>query len=125
MDNIREYCHSDYDQIKVWFWDRDMFIPFSDDLPETGLIIDNVAAGFLIWTDTSMAILDFFVTNPKASLIQRGKAINAITDGLMKKAKKLGFHRVKCDSQISTIQRKASSLGFLDLGAHQVFIKEI
>lgn len=100
-------------------------VPFPDDLPSNGIIVPKTAAGFLVWTDTSTAVLDFFITNPSATLMARGRAIDKIIAGLLRKAKSLGFRRVSCDSKIIAIKKKALSLGFKDLGDHQVFCKEI
>lgn len=102
-----------------------MQLPLADDLPEVGLIAPGVGCGFMIWTDTSVAILDFFITNLEVPAITRGRAINEIIDGLLMRAKLIGFTRVKCDSQIITIQKKAKSLGFIEHGSFQVFTKEI
>lgn len=125
LDNIKEYTPKDYYEISSWFWGRDMAVPLPEDLPEVGLIVPGVAAGFLIWTDTSVAILDFFITNPKEISFKRGRALNDIIDGLMLRAKQIGFTKVKCDSNIAAIQRKAKSLGFSDLGTYKAYSREI
>lgn len=123
--NMRNYNAKDFLDIAQWFKDRGMSVPFPYDLPTCGKIVPGVAVGFLIKTDTNSAMLDFFVTNPKARMTDRGRAIDLITKGLLLKAKSLGFSRVRCDSQIDTIKKKALSLGFRCSGDHTVFCKEI
>lgn len=123
---MRDYHpFNDYEQIFKWFQERGMKAPTHLDLPKIGRIVPKVAAGFLVQTDTASAVLDFFITNPKASQSDRSQAIDSIVKELMQDAKDLGFRRVRCDSQIDTIKKRAVALGFRCSGDHTVFCKEI
>lgn len=125
LGNMRDYTFDDYQEVCRWFRDRGMTTPKPSDLPLTGKIIPFVAVGFLLKTDTTACVLDFFVTNKDANMMARGRAIDTITRALILEAKKLGFKRVRCDSRIDTIKKKAVSLGFRSSGDHTVFCKEI
>jgi len=125
MSTLRNYHLSDYQEITCWFKDREMNAPRMSDLPSNGKIVPGVAVGFLLQTDTRCAVIDFLITNKHAKQIDRGRAIDAIARGLILKAKSLGFERVRCDSQIDTVKKKALSLGFKNSGEHTVFCKEI
>lgn len=122
---MRHYEMEDYPELASWFRARGLALPCDRDLPDEGLIISGVAAGFLIQTDTSTAILDFFITNPETSPRARGEALNEISRGLIERARALGFRRVTCDSQLDTIVRRARALGFQELGEFKSFSKEI
>lgn len=122
---MRTYRPDDYEELKAWCQDRQMRVPQPDDLPLFGLIEPGVAAGFLVMTDTRTAILDFFISNPQAHAIRRGRAVDIIILGLMERARYLGVKRLLCDTQIDTIKRKALNLAFEPLGQYSVFCKEI
>ena len=125
MDKIEAYTQEHYLDIVQWFQDRKMIAPSRYDLPLVGYVMPGVGAGFLISTDTKTAIIDYMITNKHAAPILRGRALDRIPKALINRAKKLGFSSVLCDSQLDTIKRKAISLGFKDMGAFQVFSKEI
>lgn len=122
---MRQYDRNDYYEIVRWLEMRGLPAPKQNDFPMYGLFVPNTAAGFLVITDSMFALLDFFITNPEQSALKRGRALNGIIDGLITRAKNLGFSHIKCDTQIDTIKRKARSLGFQDLGPYQVFLKGI
>lgn len=58
-----------------------------DYLPPQGFIIPGVACGFLLKTPVGLAILEGYVTNPKARRDYREQALVEITDSLIAAAK--------------------------------------
>jgi len=63
-ESIREYTDEDYTTLYQWWCLRGM-VPIPEDaLPSFGLIHDNVAAGFLIATDSAVGILRVLYFKP-------------------------------------------------------------
>lgn len=122
---MRHYEMDDYPELASWFRARGLSVPCDEDLPDNGVIVPGVAAGFLIQTDTSAALIDFFISNPDTSSRARGEALDAIARALMGRAHQLGYKRVLCNSQLDTIVRRARALGFQELGEFKSFSKEI
>ena len=122
---MTDYESDYYPEIAGWFRARGAKAPKPENLPKVGVFIQEVAVGFLIQTDTSTAILDFFIANPEATKAARSTALDMIAKELIGKAKMLGFDSVRCDSQLDTIVKRARALGFSDLGDFKVFTKEI
>lgn len=114
---------SDYDQVSSWFKARSMPSPRRGDFPQVGFIVEGVAVGFLVQTDTPCAIIDFFISNPAASRRKRREALDSITDELVRAARSLGFRAVKADTEILTIKKRAQRSGFRALGEFSSFIK--
>lgn len=85
---MRRYEREDFNMIKEW-----SSVPLTI-LPKTGLIVPNVAAGFLVSTDTNYCFLEPFIGNPKADKEERDIALFTIIDGLIDEAKRLGFDLV-------------------------------
>lgn len=83
----------DYDAIKRWIVDRnadDVSLPPVEHIPENGWIVDDTAAIFLYDTDSEVAVLDYFVSNPQALEADRLKACDLLIVEAVKKAKELG-----------------------------------
>ncbi len=121
----RRVVDLDFDEIKRWFGIRDERFPDRSLFPDTGFIIDGIAAGFVYFTDSSIAIIDCYISNPDTDQLSRSDALNAITESLINSAK---FHRckmIKCDTKLESIKARAISHGFKTTGAYESFIKEI
>lgn len=125
MVKIRKFEPEDYGQLVQWSADRDVGLPPLDALSTIGLIVDDVATGFLYFTNSSVALLEGFIANPKADKNDRDSAINWITLNLMDLAKANGVKVLKCESKIETVINRAYNLGFEDKGESRVLIKEL
>lgn len=60
-------------------------------LPKTGLIVDDCCAGFLYRTDSTFALIEFIIANPKVENERRSKALDTLIEVLTKTAKEAGF----------------------------------
>lgn len=91
-----------------------------------GFIVPGVAAGFLYLTNSSIAYIDFYITNPDAGVRDRMRAVHKITETIIGSAKV--NHDVKmlyCNSKIRSIQNLAKYFEFKSLGKHAVFCKNL
>lgn len=122
---MRPYREEDHDQIIRWCLERDIPIPHRWALPESGVIIDRVAVGFLILTNNHVGIFDFFITNPLASKQARDKALDEIVLNFIELATDLGLRALHCDSQHPAIKERAIKHGFISLGDFTSFHREL
>lgn len=125
MGKPRRFLTEDFKQISEWMSERSLGVPRGTRLSSTGIIVDNVAAGFLYVTNSEVAIIDCFISNPKADKIDRGNALDEITEALLKLALRYGARIVKCDSQLPSIQERALRHGFTESGTYSSFSKEL
>ena len=93
--------------------------------PKNGFIVDDVAAGFVYLTDSTVAILDCYISNPDSPPEARSQALDAITEKLIDVAMRSRCHLIKCESQIEAIKTRALKFGFRSVGAHEMFAKDI
>ena len=93
-------------------------------LSGNGLIVPGVAAGWLYRTDSSVCLLDHFITNPAAALGARGAALNAITEQLLRAAQGFGARLVVALTHDTSIYRRARLLGFRDTGPCIMLVRE-
>lgn len=122
---MRLYEADDYAVLKSWFQARGMATPPPSALPALGVIVDNAAAGFLIQSDTSVAVIDFYISNPKIEAHRRDAALDHVTETLFKHAKRLGFKYVKCTTRLEAIAKRAKTHGFNEIGMFRTFLKEL
>lgn len=116
---------TDFSQFKEWHERRGMKVPDDVILPMIGLIVDGVAAGFLIQTDCALGFLDFFVTNPLASKEERNDALDDIGFSLIVTAKRLGVKALMCNTKFKNIKALAHKHGFNYLGEYSSFSRGI
>lgn len=115
----------DFDEISKWCEARGHKMPDRSLFPRTGFIIDGTAVGFLYFTDSAVAIIDCYISNPDADSKTRSDALDAITVALTQCAR---FHKckvIKCDTKLEAIKQRALRHGFKMLGAHDSFAMEL
>ena len=94
-------------------------------IPDTGFIYPGVAAGFVYTTNTQVAIIEGYYTNPQSTKEERDTALNEITEALLRKITLLGVKYVKCDSCIPAVIERAKRFGFKDVGTFTSLFKEL
>jgi hypothetical protein len=96
-----------------------------ESLPRVGFIEPGVAAGFLYQTDSDIALLEGYVTNPKAPSDQRHFALDGITEKLLECAEDLGFRTVWAITKDAGISVRAQKHKMTRLGSFTVLVKEL
>lgn len=126
MDNrARYFAEKDIDQIQDWLSQRNLPAIPGDYLPVSGFIVEGVAVGFILFTNSSLGIFDYFISNPKADLKDRSQAISDITESLLLLAKTSGCKAIKCSTRVDSIEEKARHFGFQETGLFKSFFKEL
>lgn len=102
----------DWGQMASWYEDWGLDVPEKEFFPETGYVVDEVAAGFLYKTDSGLAMVESYISNPHISKELRGKALDSITEMLIDSARICGFKFVMAVSSIEAIINRAVIHGF-------------
>jgi hypothetical protein len=101
-----------YDLMCRWYLERRQ-LPFrKESLPQTGFVADNIAAAFLVRTDTDLAIFDLFISDPNATPLARGKAIVECCTALVYAAREAGFTKGSVITDLTGSQALAERCGF-------------
>lgn len=126
MDSvIRSYYRADLSDLQDWLELRGLPRAEAHWFPSIGFIAPGLAVGFLFQTDSSLAFLDNYISNPTADSFRVGRAVSKITDRLLAKAEQLGFDYVKCATDKGSVKKMALRKGFKNVGEHTCFFKEI
>lgn len=123
--SVRRVSDLDFDEIFKWFEARNYEGIPKYIFPKVGFIVDGTAAGFLYFTDSTVCIIDCYISNPRQDSKTRSDALDLITEELIKCA---AFHRcktIKCDTQLGVIKRRAISHGFKSIGTFEAFTMEL
>lgn len=65
-----------------------------DALPQNGIMIEDLCAGFIYKTDSSIAWIEWIIGNPEASPQERRNALEALIPELVRKAREMGFKSI-------------------------------
>lgn len=123
MDNIEFFSEFHYPELCEWFKARKLPPPTFKQLPVNGFIIPDTAAGFVYLTDSEVAILDCFISNPLSTEVNRDIALDLIVKHLESCACVHGAKILICNSQIKAIEDRALSHGFTSTGHYMSFSK--
>jgi hypothetical protein len=117
---IRQIKESDFSMLDQWWLDHGMKIPDRKLLPHNGtggFIVsigkEDVAAGYLYFTNSSIAYSDFGISNANyRNKEKRNKAIAYLLDYVFSLALKKGYTFTWATSKVSGVINKCKELGY-------------
>jgi len=122
---IVEYAPEYYFELSEWFIAWDEKVPSAEHLPRLGIMIEGVAAGFLVQTDTKICLIDFLISNPKAEKKERNKALNLVVHALIKLAQNLGYNLIMANTKKLAVKNRALKHEFKYIGEYASFVRGI
>jgi len=101
MFDIRLLLEEDYDQLKGWWEDWKWSAPTREMLPDNGkcgLMVSkngtNICAGFLYFTNSTLAQFEFIISNMNYREKDRKEALNTLIDAISMFAQQQGFKQI-------------------------------
>lgn len=107
---VRRYQPEDFDQVRKWGlewgaqYDEEQF-------PDTGFIIDKVAAYFLYSTDSSVCWLENMISKKGLEKAVRARACDLLIHEALKTAEELGFTVAYATTDIASMAKRARAFG--------------
>lgn len=96
------------DFAQICEWAKEYDTTYEDhQFPETGFIVDGLAAYFLYSTDSSVCFLENLISNKLADKVARGTAIKLVIDAVLTEAKRMGFRVAYATTNIPAVIFKA------------------
>lgn len=120
---MRAYDRYDKATVDDWYAARGLVSPAWD--TDTGLVVDGVAAGFILFTDSNVAIIEGFISNKDAPSNERHKAFGSIIAGLEAIARAADVGCVLMWTQDDTILARAEAAGMRAFGTYTLAGKEL
>ncbi len=122
---MRRFNANDLDTVNSWYMARGMRVMEPDELPAVGFYEPGVAAGFVYQTDSSIALLEGYVTNPDADPVVRDGALDSITLALMRAARNAGKRHIVGLCQDPHIEARANKHGMASIGTYALVSKGV
>jgi hypothetical protein len=111
--SIQKYSHKKhYKAIASWYHARDMVAPLPDALPTLGFVVDDKVAGWLYQTDSTIALVDGFISSPASLPSSRKQAVETLAAVLLDLATSLGYSTVLATTSHPTIKKIANKHNF-------------
>ncbi len=122
---IRRFENADLVSLNRWYDLRGQPVVSLSALPSIGYFAEDMAAGFLYQTDSCIAMLDAYVTNPLTYPKDRDQALDEITECLLIDAKDFGFRKVLAFTQVEAVVKRAQRHGLQMIGPMILLSQEI
>lgn len=109
LDTIRPVTPEDYPEISAWARARGISGLKPDVVPPQGFIAPGIACGFMARTNTGIALLDHFCSNPEATREGRDLVLARIAELLLAAGKATGvrvFYAITTSEKIRALCRK-------------------
>ena len=128
MLQIRQYTADDRPVVEAWVKEFDQNWTL-DNVPGLGWVVGDefgdIAAGWLVQTDSKFAVLEGFCVNKHAPGLARHEALNLLVDQTEAAAKELGFTRILAYLQHDGLLKRAIDSGFKDVCRCAMIVKDI
>lgn len=102
----------DYPYIASWYKERGIRPPAWQDLSETGWIADNRVAGWLLCTNSSVAIIENIISKPNSVPSLRRESLHKLVGFMIDSALLLGYTNIVAASKHPKIDKLAKQFGF-------------
>jgi hypothetical protein len=91
MMKVRFFTSEDYPMICKWWVDHRHDAVALECLSKTGIIVNDICAGFLFKTDSAVALMEYIVSDPQSEKEFRRESLDHLIELLVSEAKKSGF----------------------------------
>lgn len=123
---VRRFRPEHLAELNRWYAARDLPAVMSGVLPHVGYIAPGLAAGFLYRTDSELALLDGFISNPEAPLLDRGRAISRVLEALVEEVPAgAGVSHLIGLTRVRGMEQLVERAGFSAVGGYRLFTRKV
>ena len=106
-----------YGVLNEW-WVQHKWIPvMPENLPQYGIVMTHlgkpVSAGFVYRTDSTFALIEWIISDPKSDKMIRRESLGKLVPSLVELAKELGAKCIFTTSKIPTLTQRLVEEGFV------------
>ena len=112
---LRPYSPKDYDMVSEWWraWGWPVIPPES--LPEYGVVVESdgqpVCAAWVYRTDTNICLLEWFISDRRASKAKRKGSVELLIEGGKQLGRALGYTKVFSNVRNQSLIKKLENSG--------------
>lgn len=124
--NIRKInLDKDYETITKWLKLHNKPILNKELLSDSGFMIDEIVAGFLYKTNSSVCLVENFISDPASEKNARRIAINILFETIIKEAKDLNFQFMFTAVQLDSLYKNLINLDFKELPNDKLMFRSL
>lgn len=97
--------------VKSWYDNRGMAF-YEELLPSVGVLVTDVAAGWLYQTDSKIVYIENLISNPLIEPHIKEEALDLVAETLCMEAENLGFKFIVATTWIKAVANRAKKHGF-------------
>jgi hypothetical protein len=122
---VKRIKGEDLKEVNSWYkgWGQPQ-IP-AHALPRGGYMVSGIAAGFCYLTDSSIGIIEGYISNPDSTPEQRSEALDEITQTILRYAARNEVSLLIAYATREEIGERAMRHGFKPCGGYMGYVKEI
>lgn len=114
-----------WQEICLWYTGHGQPIPDRELMPETGFMVQGLAAGFLYVTDSKLGIIEFLISNPDSNKEERDRAIDLVVKRLEIEAIDWDIKGIFITTNVGSVMKRALKHEYESVGQLTGFYKRI
>lgn len=116
MITNRKYEKSDYKTVSSWWNERGWTVLPESSLPATGVIAEGpngpIACAWLYKTDSDIALVEWMISSPTSTHMERAIAIPQVLEALTNEAKSSGYRCLFTWTNHASLQERFTQSGY-------------
>jgi hypothetical protein len=112
--SVRIISNKDYHLVASWYSEQRWESSPELVLPDTGILVDNVAVCWLYLTNSNLAVIAYIAGNPRLNRRAVFDGIQLAVQGAEDYAQDAGYTVTHAQTEIASLQRKLSKLGYVE-----------
>ncbi|MCK5016133.1 MAG: hypothetical protein KAS32_03595 [Candidatus Peribacteraceae bacterium] len=123
---VRKYTKEDYPTLVKWWAGHPGWLPVEENLLSTcGFIVDEVCAGFLYFTNSKAAILEWIISDPTATKERRSKGLDLLIDEATYVAKTEGYAVIWTWAEHPKLKSRLLNHMFVNAGDCTTYLRRV
>jgi hypothetical protein len=124
--NIRKIDLSkDYETLNKWLIGHNKPVLSRDLYSDSGFMINELVAGFLYKTNSSICLVENIISDPSSEKNERRRAINTVFETIVKEAKNLNFKMIFTAVELNSLHKNLIDIGFIDLQSDKLMFRSL
>lgn len=115
----------DYETLSLWLKNHNKPSMNKDLFSDSGFMVDEIVAGFLYKTNSSICLVENFISDPTSKKNLRRAAINTLFKTIIDEAKSCGFKMMFTSVQLNSLHKNLKDLEFINLPNDKLMFRSL
>jgi hypothetical protein len=115
----------DYETLSLWLKNHNKPSMNKELFSDSGFMVDEIVAGFLYKTNSSICLVENFISDPASEKNARRTAINTLFKTIIEEAKSCGFKMMFTSVILNSLHKNLKEVGFVELPHDQLMFRSL